>query len=338
MSTDARPTILFTLGADLGADSVVAHLLDGHGREVGPPTAFDLTPAGLRSLVAWLPDPAHTRVVFESTGVYGKRFVLALDGVVASLHQLNPRIIRRRASSQIQTKTDHADARLIAKVGHDLALTDPVVLDHARVRFDPAFEDLALWLGEFHRLTTNAAMLKTQIQTVEHNPAPAAKALLMRLRRELGQAERRKKEVAKIMDAAADKADAQSVALIDSIPGIGRATAATLLARIGDIARFDSPDALKGYLGIYPRREQSGKHEAPARMAKHGCKLVRHMIWNCAKSAARHNPVCKDLFDRLRAKGKKEPACYGAVARKLLHLVYGVLKHQKPFTFPPQIA
>src|SRR5712671_1193880 len=160
MSTDAR----FTLGIDVGKDTLVACLLDPGGQEVRPPTAFDSSPAGLRRLLAWMEDPALTRVVFESTGVYGKRLIHALDGAVASLHQLNPRIIKRRASSSVQTKTDHADARLIARVGHDLALTDPRVLAHARVRCDPAREDLALWTAEFHRLSDNAARLKVQIK------------------------------------------------------------------------------------------------------------------------------------------------------------------------------
>jgi transposase len=270
-------------------------------------------------------------VVFESTGVYGKRIIHALDAVVASLHQLNPRIIRRRAASSIQTKTDHADARGIAKVGHDLALTDPTVLEHARVRFDPAFEDLSLWLTEFHRLSMNAATLKAQIKSIEHHTAPDAKVLLKRLNRELLQAERRKEQVSALMDKAAQKADAPTVELLASIPGIGRLTASTLLARIVSIGRFGSPDALKGYLGLYPRRIQSGKYEAPARMATHGCKLVRHMLWNCAKVAARFNPQCKALFERLRAKGKHAAACYGAVARKLVHIVFGVLKRQQPF-------
>ncbi|MCC6428810.1 MAG: hypothetical protein IT435_18555 [Phycisphaerales bacterium] len=71
------------------------------------------------------------------------------------------------------------------------------------------------------------------------------------------------------------------------------------------------------------------------RSATHGCKLVCHMLWNCAKVAARFNPDCKSLFDRLKAKGKHAAACYGDVARKLLHLVFGVLKHQQPYKNAP---
>lgn len=324
-----------TLGLDLAKDALVACLLDAAGRELKPPTAFDLTPAGLRRLLAWMGEPSLVRVVFESTGVYGKRLILALDGLVASLHQLNPRLVKRRASSSVQTKTDHADARLIARVGHDLSLTDPAVLEHARVAFDPAFEDLSLWLSELHRLSVQAARLKARIKSVEHHTAPDAAILLKRLRRELLQVKKRRVQVAELMDQAARRADAPAVELLASIPGVGRATAATLIARIRAVDRFESPDALKGYLGIYPRRVQSGSYEAPSRMASHGCALVRHMLWNCAKIAARCNPDCLALYERLKARGKHAAACYGAVARKLVHIAFGVLKNRKPFTPHP---
>jgi transposase len=124
---------------------------------------------------------------------------------------------------------------------------------------------------------------------------------------------------------------ALEAARLQSIKGIGPLTAAAVLATVRDIRRFQSADALKAYLGIYPRRFQSGSCERPARMASHGNRLLRRMIWNCAKTAARHNPVCCDLFARLVAKGKSKPAAYGAVARKLVEIMYAVLKHNADF-------
>lgn len=331
MTESTVPQPSFTLGVDLGKDALVACLLDGRGGEVKPPTEFKTTPAGLRKLVKWMVEPARTRVVFESTGVYGKRLIIALDHIVASLHQLNPKIVKRRAATSIQTKTDHADARAIARVGHDLALTQPEVLLHATVRFDPLMEDLALWLAEFQRVSSTVSTLKVQIQTVECNPAPAAKAILARMRRELAQAERRKEEVCELMEAATVRADAAREKLLRSIPGIGPVGAAALLCKVGDVRRFESADALKGYLGIYPRRIQSGKHEARSRMATHGSDAVRSALWNCAKSASKCNGRCVALYERLSAAGKHAASCYGAVCRLLVQLVYGVLKSHQPF-------
>ena len=68
-------------------------------------------------------------------------------------------------------------------------------------------------------------------------------------------------------------------------------------------------------------------------MANHGPALIRDALWNCAKVAARFNPPCKALYERLRAKGKHAAACFGAVARKLVQIIYGVLKSKRSFSF-----
>ena len=111
---------------------------------------------------------------------------------------------------------------------------------------------------------------------------------------------------------------------------------ATTLAVVRDIGRFDSADALKAYLGIYPRRNQSGKRERPLHMAHHGNALMRHVLWNAARAAVRvkhpGNPF-RELHDRLRKKGRTYGYAIGAVCRKLVQVIYGVLKSQTPFKF-----
>jgi transposase len=48
-------------------------------------------------------------------------------------------------------------------------------------------------------------------------------------------------------------------------------------------------------------------------------------------TAMRYNPMCKAMAERLAEKGKEKMEIIGAIMHKLLHIVYGVLKHQKPF-------
>jgi len=66
------------------------------------------------------------------------------------------------------------------------------------------------------------------------------------------------------------------------------------------------------------------------------CLPGRDVLWNAAKAAVRvkhpHNPF-RQLFDRLVAKGKSKPSAYGAVSRKLVQVIYGVLKSQTPFQY-----
>ena len=121
-----------------------------------------------------------------------------------------------------------------------------------------------------------------------------------------------------------------------SIPGVGPLTAATALVTMKDVNRFEQADSLIAFWGIYPRRNQSGRQEGRSRMAKNGSKLMKHMLWNAAKSAARCNPACRELFERKVAEGKSKPSAYGAVCRKLVQIMYGVLKSKSLFTYDPQ--
>jgi transposase len=123
-----------------------------------------------------------------------------------------------------------------------------------------------------------------------------------------------------------------------TIPGIGEATAAVLVAKIIDIDRFVLPDHLVGYFGVFPEEDSSGVDQygnplppGTLRMSHKGNDLVRSYLWNAARAAIRHNPVIGALYRRLRAKGKRGDVALGQCMRKLLHLVYAVWKTDRPF-------
>jgi transposase len=326
----------FTLGVDLAKDSFVATLLDPQGNTLLPVQTFVNNAEGALQLLAAIPQPQHTQVILESTGVYGKLFVKTLSASTLQLFELNPLIIKRLSCSMVQTKTDQADAVRIARVGKLLAESQPETLEKYRVEHDPDRENLALWIAEYKRLSEAGARLKQQIKALAFQAASRVSLILERRERELEQIKQQLKTTKQEIEVLLrDQADEPAQCLM-SIAGVGPLTTATALVSIQNIHRFPSADSLKAYWGVYPRRRQSGKQEARSRMANHGNKLMRHMLWNAAKSAARHNPVCRDLFERLIAKGKSAPAAYGAVARKLVQIIYGVLKTLTKFNPSPK--
>lgn len=328
------------LGIDIAKDSFVVSLLGWDGQVLQSGT-FANNANGFAELVAWLPQPASTIAVCEPTGVYGKRLQRAICNVVESLHEINAAILKRFAFSQVQTKTDEADALMIAAAARTLHLTKPEVLQKNRVSCGEKRENLALWLGEYDRLRSEIARLRQQLECLNHHIAPDA-AKVQRLRDKelkylLGQQQKVKVEV----EHAFQQLDDRQAQLIDSIPGVGTLTTAATLIVVRDVSRFKTADSLKAYLGTYPRRKQSGLREGASHMAHHGSKLMRHMLWNAAKAAVRNqdprNPF-RALFDRLVAKGKSQSSAYGAVCRKLVQVIYGVLKSQKLFEFPQLAA
>jgi transposase len=125
---------------------------------------------------------------------------------------------------------------------------------------------------------------------------------------------------------------------LTSIPGIGAATAAVLTAKIISIDRFETPEDLVGYFGIFPQEATSGVDPqgqplppGTMHMSHKGNDLVRAYLYNAAFSAIQHNPAVRALYRRLVAKGKRSDVAMGHCMRKLLHLVFAVWKTNKPF-------
>jgi transposase len=125
---------------------------------------------------------------------------------------------------------------------------------------------------------------------------------------------------------------------VKSIPGIGMVTAAVLVAKIIDIGRFDTPEKLVGYFGIFPEESSSGVDrsgnplsQGAKRMSRKGSDIVRRYLWNAAKNAINTNVAVRDLYARLRAKNTRGDVALGHCMRKLLHQVFGVWAGNQPF-------
>jgi transposase len=274
--------------------------------------------------------------VCEPTGVYNQHLKQALAMALQSLHEINSQTLKQFAFSQVRTKTDQADALAIADAARTMFLSKPETLAKSRVSWSPKRENLALWLGEYDRLRKAIAMLRQQIGDLDHHAASDAAKVQKRRQRELERLLKQQNEVKQQVERLCQELDDAQARLIDSIPGVGPLSTAVTLVVIRDVKRFHSADAMKAYLGIYPRRRQSGNRERRSHLAHHGNQLMRHVLWNAAKAAVivKHegNPFRK-LMDRLLAKGRTYNHAIGAVCRKLVQVIYGVLKSQTTFQF-----
>jgi transposase len=326
----------YFLGLDVAKDTFVAVLLNEDGLAINR-GSFANTLEGFAALVAWLPNAARTIAVCEPTGVYNQRLKHALAAALESLHEINAKSLRAQSFSQVRTKTDEADALMIAEAARTLFLCKPEILRKTRVVCSEQRENLALWLGEYDRLRRAIAALRQQIALLDHYSASDAPAVKKRREQELKRLLSQQRDVQDRLERVYEQLDDAQAKLIDSIPGLGPISTAATLVVVRDLSRFDSDEALKAYLGIYPRRNQSGTRERPSHLAHHGNALMRHVLWNAAKAAIRvkhpHNPF-RALFERIVAKGKSKVAGFGAVARKLVQVIYGVLKSQTPFAYP----
>jgi transposase len=120
--------------------------------------------------------------------------------------------------------------------------------------------------------------------------------------------------------------------LIRSIPGIGAKTVARFLAYIGDVRRFTSAKALAAFIGVTPRQRLSGSSvKGRTVLCRTGHAAARRSLYMAGVVAKKHNPVIAAMAKRLADRGLAPKAIVGASMRKLVHLIYGVVRSGIPF-------
>ena len=119
---------------------------------------------------------------------------------------------------------------------------------------------------------------------------------------------------------------------ITSITGIGDVLGASILSEIGDISRFESADKLAAFAGIDPTVSQSGNFLGTKnKMSKRGSPYLRRAIWLAATASILHDPAIKAFYDRKKAQGKHHYVCVGYICRKLVNIIFSVLKSGQPY-------
>ena len=136
------------------------------------------------------------------------------------------------------------------------------------------------------------------------------------------------------------RAEAHLASLLDgelarrlrTLPGVGPATCATLIAEIGDITRFDDADPLLASAGVPPAERSSGRKgadpETSWHMSKAGNAHLRAAAYRMAVVGVTHNPVIAAHYERKRKAGKSKMNALGHCMSKALNLVWGVWRNE----------
>lgn len=116
-----------------------------------------------------------------------------------------------------------------------------------------------------------------------------------------------------------------------SIPGLSTISAAIILSEIGDIFKFSNSRALIAYAGLDNSVYQSGTESHNGRISKRGSKYLRTALYNVSISVINHSKVFYDYYFDKKSKGKPHTLSLIWVSRKLLRVIYHLLKHDEPF-------
>lgn len=264
------------------------------------------------------------RVCMESTGRYWEAVAIHLHKGGHLVSVVPPARIKGYGQGEFKrTKTDKADAAMIARFceKHSPPVWTP-----------PEPEEADLKELERH-LFCIKRMLVEEENRLEAGAIATSVVTAINQHLEFLDTQKREMEAAirKLIKETAHLAAAKK--LIVSINGIGETTAAVFLGEVGSIAKFQHVRQLDAFAGLDVTERLSGTsiHGKP-HISKAGSKRLRTALYLPALSAMRCNPLIKRFVERLQQRRllpKKVIIC--AVMRKLLHLIYGVLKTGNPF-------
>ncbi|HUO83069.1 MAG TPA: IS110 family transposase [Gammaproteobacteria bacterium] len=312
------------LGIDIAKAKFDAALLVG---EKFKTKVFANTPKGFAALSQWLKRQQVVRLhaCLEATGSYGDALAEFLADSGHTVSVVNPAQIKAFGRSLLtRNKTDAVDARLIARfcARNQPPAWQPLPLEirtlQALVRRLAALQ--AMRQQEQNRLDTAHAVLKEPIQAHLDFLSSEIKALQDQIRQHIDQHPKLR-----------GRRD-----LLETIPGVGEATIATVLAFFV-IDRFKNAKQLAAFLGLSPRRHDSGSSvRGRTHISKTGDASLRAALYMPAVVARTHNPVIRAFCLRLEQTGKTKLAAIVAAMRKLVHIIFGVLKSATPFN--PELA
>ena len=120
--------------------------------------------------------------------------------------------------------------------------------------------------------------------------------------------------------------------LLRSIPGVGEATIAAILSELSLFEKCDNVRKVVAYIGLAPKEFTSGSSiKGRPRLSKVGSARMRKALYMPSLVSMQYNPVIISFCQRLTKKAKNGKVIVCAVMRKLVHIIFGVLKSGRPF-------
>lgn len=309
------------IGIDISKATFVAAFPQANGFKT---ETYPNDAKGIRRFIAKLDQSAH-QCVMEATGNYCFLLLYLLDksGIKASL--INPKKIKNYARMMMSvTKTDAKDASLIADFGEKFK-PEPYKF--------PSEQILVLKQKKtvIRQLQKQLTATKNLLSSLEPLPVKDKKCIHS-LKQTIAFLEKQIKYMQQEMEAVVTDVFDKQLKLLTSIKGIGVTLATALIIATGGFTYFDNAKQLTRFIGICPTIEQSGTSvNIRGHINRNGDETLRSMLYVAAWSASQHNSACKELYQRLRGRGKSGKVAMVAVANKLVRQAFAVATSNKSY-------
>lgn len=268
----------------------------------------------------------------EATGVYHLKLATFLkDEPDVAVYVLNPAQVKSFFKASFhRTKTDAIDACGIASCTEFLVKRDKV---RAFETPDNEVERLRQLCRRREEILSMVQMEKNRIEALKEVPSHSGE-VESSLLEHLEYLEQRLKDIEEKIKGHIRNSPGlkEQVDLLKSIPGISDTAAAGLISEIRCAERFDNVKELVAFAGLAPAERTSGTSvKGRTSICKTGSSRLRKHLYMPALVGIRYNPLLKEFYERLTNRNKPKKAALIACMRKLLHIIYGVLKNRTAF-------
>jgi transposase len=292
--------------------SKVFDVVDSNGKH----TQFTNDLRGFKQFLKDLDGDSHC--VMEATGYYHQQlaYFLVEKEIVVSVE--NPLAVKRFIQMHLtKIKTDKADARMICLYAQTITLKPwKGSSDHQR----ECFQIMRLINAYFKQ--TTALKNKIHGEGVLGNPSSY---VLRSLKRSLKTLEKEIKQLESKLTEIVREEHQDLLTRLETIPGLGRKTSIMLIVLTDGFNRFEKAGELCSYAGLTPVIRQSGSSiRGQARISKMGNGKLRNLLFMCSFTACQHNKACREIYERITAKGKSKKSALMAVCNKLLKQAFAI--------------
>ena len=281
------------------------------------PSRFANTPEGQAELAKALSSAGCALTVMESTGGYEAAMAGVLQCQRLPVAVVNPRRVRAFAQSMgYLAKTDCPDAKALAEFANVLVRKPDVqkfllpVKDSSRKELEALMtrrnQLIAMRVAEQHRLHLAPVLVKPSIQ-----------AMLDAIQKLLDDNDTELKDRVNEHFQELDQ-------LLQSIPGIGPATSRMLIGALPELGHLDRR-AISALVGLAPMAKDSGNSQGKRRI-QGGRAPIRTILYMATVTAATHNPVIKEFYQRLKTAGKPFKVIIVACMRKLIVILNAMVR------------
>jgi len=297
-----------------------------------PHAQFQHSQGGVRQFVRWLrkqgAPTASVRVVMEATG----RYSLELRAwLVAEQATLAPAIVNPKRAKDfhkslgLRNKTDQVDCRSLGLMGKERR-------PHPYEPPSPEYQELRELMRQRRDLVQIRVGERQRLQELPKGQSQVRKLVASHLRY--------LDKLLKRIDHALDRVLkgspqlAQDLALLTTIPGVGRVVALTVFAELGDLRRFNRSRQVSAMAGISPYNHQSGSSTSWSHLDRNGHAEARSILYMGALNATQkptHNQLARTYHHLVNDNGKCKKQALVAVARKILVIMRALLITQQPY-------